>query len=110
MKISEEYHCFSRSSGWQNAEKLTTHMKMGSKTFHLVGGASSYNRFFFKIQIFFPHAKKIFVCAFSSNFTICPKCPCHRRPAEKNLGPISGQIEELLTLEVGSNSVGHTVE
>ena len=40
---------------------------------------------------------------------ICTKCPCHRRPAEKNLGPISGQIEELLTLEVGSNSVGHTV-
>ena len=84
-------------------------MKMGSKTFHLVGGASSYNRLFFKIHIFVPHAKKIFVCAFSSNLTICPKCPSYRRPAEKDLGSIPSLGVELLNPKVGANSVGHTV-
>ena len=90
-------------------KKLTIYMKMGSKTFRPVEGISSYNRFFFKIQIFFPHAKKIFVCAFSSNLTICPKCPSYRRPAEKDLGSIPGLGVELLNPKVGANSVGHTV-
>ena len=53
--------------------------------------------------------KKFLFVHFPPILRFVPNVPVTGDRQKKKLGPISGQIEELLTLEVGSNSVGHTV-
>ena len=66
-------------------------------------------RVFQKLEKNVPLAKKIFICAIFANWAEKPRSRCSQPSRKKNWGLIFGLIKELLKIQNGYNSVGHTV-